>query len=73
MLRISSTVRVAPVRGALAAKELGGSLVAQSDGPGKGAVFTLALPRLRHASALSARSREILATLLDFPAQNAEK
>jgi ligand-binding sensor domain-containing protein/signal transduction histidine kinase len=30
--------------GALAAKELGGSLTVESDGPGKGAVFTLALP-----------------------------
>src|SRR5437879_473033 len=30
--------------GALAAKEMGGSLTAQSDGPGKGAVFTLELP-----------------------------
>jgi ligand-binding sensor domain-containing protein/signal transduction histidine kinase len=30
--------------GALAAKELGGSLVAQSDGPGKGATFVLELP-----------------------------
>ncbi len=31
--------------GALAAKELKGSLVGHSDGPGKGAVFTLTLPR----------------------------
>jgi PAS domain S-box-containing protein len=31
--------------GALAAKELGGSLTAYSDGPGKGARFTLELPR----------------------------
>src|ERR1041384_8015344 len=30
--------------GALAAKELGGSLTVASDGPGKGAVFTLPLP-----------------------------
>jgi signal transduction histidine kinase len=30
--------------GALAAKEMGGSLTAQSDGPGTGAVFTLELP-----------------------------
>jgi ligand-binding sensor domain-containing protein/signal transduction histidine kinase len=30
--------------GALAAKELGGSLSAHSEGPGKGATFTLALP-----------------------------
>jgi signal transduction histidine kinase len=30
--------------GALAAKELGGALTARSDGPGKGAVFTLSLP-----------------------------
>jgi signal transduction histidine kinase len=30
--------------GALAAKELGGTLTAHSDGPGQGAVFTLALP-----------------------------
>jgi signal transduction histidine kinase len=30
--------------GALAAKELGGTLVAQSDGPGTGATFTLELP-----------------------------
>jgi signal transduction histidine kinase len=30
--------------GALAAKELGGALVAHSDGPGKGATFTLELP-----------------------------
>jgi C4-dicarboxylate-specific signal transduction histidine kinase len=31
--------------GALAAKELGGTLTAQSDGPGKGAIFTLELAR----------------------------
>ena len=30
--------------GALAAKEMGGALVAQSEGPGKGATFTLELP-----------------------------
>jgi C4-dicarboxylate-specific signal transduction histidine kinase len=30
--------------GALAAKDLGGSLSARSDGPGRGAIFTLALP-----------------------------
>src|SRR5262249_24338231 len=30
--------------GALAAKELGGRLTAHSDGPGKGAVFTLEFP-----------------------------
>jgi PAS domain S-box-containing protein len=30
--------------GALAAKELGGALLVQSDGPGQGAVFTLELP-----------------------------
>ena len=30
--------------GALAAKEMGGTLLARSDGPGKGAEFTLALP-----------------------------
>lgn len=30
--------------GALAAKELGGTLTAHSDGPGRGAVFTLTLP-----------------------------
>jgi signal transduction histidine kinase len=30
--------------GALAAKEMGGSLAVQSDGPGKGATFTLELP-----------------------------
>jgi C4-dicarboxylate-specific signal transduction histidine kinase len=30
--------------GALAAKEMGGTLVAQSDGPGTGASFTLSLP-----------------------------
>jgi signal transduction histidine kinase len=29
---------------ALAAKELGGALLAQSDGPGQGATFTLELP-----------------------------
>jgi signal transduction histidine kinase len=34
--------------GALTAKELGGALIARSDGPGKGAMFTLELPcRLR--------------------------
>jgi PAS domain S-box-containing protein len=31
--------------GALAAKELGGTLTAFSDGPGRGAIFTLELPR----------------------------
>jgi C4-dicarboxylate-specific signal transduction histidine kinase len=31
--------------GALVAKELGGALRAHSDGPGKGAIFTLELPR----------------------------
>jgi signal transduction histidine kinase len=30
--------------GALAANEMGGSLIADSDGPGKGAKFTLELP-----------------------------
>jgi signal transduction histidine kinase len=30
--------------GALAAREMGGALWAQSDGPGKGATFTLELP-----------------------------
>jgi signal transduction histidine kinase len=30
--------------GAIAAKNLGGTLTAQSDGPGKGATFTLELP-----------------------------
>src|SRR4029077_12877697 len=30
--------------GALAAKEMGGSLTVQSDGPGEGAIFTLELP-----------------------------
>jgi PAS domain S-box-containing protein len=33
--------------GALAAKEIGGSLTAHSDGPGKGATFTLELPTQR--------------------------
>jgi PAS domain S-box-containing protein len=33
--------------GALAARELGGSLVAQSDGPGTGATFTLELPAVK--------------------------
>lgn len=33
--------------GALAAKELGGSLTAHSDGPGLGATFTLELPKAR--------------------------
>jgi signal transduction histidine kinase len=36
--------------GALAAKELGGSLTAQSDGPGKGASFTLTLPLQKRGS-----------------------
>ena len=31
--------------GALAAKDMGGALIAHSDGPGKGATFTLELPR----------------------------
>src|SRR4051812_12019610 len=33
--------------GALAAKELGGTLLAQSEGPGKGATFILELPKER--------------------------
>lgn len=37
---------------ALAIKELGGSLVAQSDGPGTGAIFTLTLP-LTHPNSAS--------------------
>lgn len=36
--------------GALAAKELGGSLTVHSDGPGKGAVFTLELPFKPHSA-----------------------
>jgi PAS domain S-box-containing protein len=36
--------------GALAAKELGGVLTAQSDGPDKGATFTLELPKTRPPS-----------------------
>ena len=38
---------------ALAAKELGGSLVANSEGPGKGAVFTLDIPVDRPAATVS--------------------
>ena len=34
---------------ALAAKEMGGSLTVQSDGPGKGATFTLELPESQPA------------------------
>jgi two-component system NtrC family sensor kinase len=37
--------------GALAAKELGGTLTAESDGPGKGATFVLELPVEHKASA----------------------
>ena len=37
--------------GALAAKEMGGSLTAHSDGPGRGATFTLELPQLAPSSA----------------------
>jgi C4-dicarboxylate-specific signal transduction histidine kinase len=37
--------------GAIAAKELGGSLSVRSDGPGRGAVFTLELPTERSAQA----------------------
>jgi len=37
--------------GALAAKEMGGSLKVHSDGPGKGAVFTLELPIEQESSA----------------------
>jgi ligand-binding sensor domain-containing protein/signal transduction histidine kinase len=40
--------------GALAAKELGGSLTVASDGPGKGSVFTLALPCEKPGAAPSA-------------------
>ena len=36
--------------GALAAKELGGSLTTQSDGPGKGATFVIELPKKRPQS-----------------------
>jgi signal transduction histidine kinase len=35
--------------GALAAKEMGGSLTARSDGPGQGATFTLELPQITTA------------------------
>ncbi|MBL8229872.1 MAG: HAMP domain-containing protein [Bryobacterales bacterium] len=43
--------------GALAAKDLGGSLSVQTDGPGQGAVFTLELPiRRESAKERSARS-----------------
>lgn len=38
--------------GALAAKELGGSLLVHSDGPGRGAVFTLVLPLAAAASSI---------------------
>jgi signal transduction histidine kinase len=38
--------------GALAAKEMGGSLVAWSEGPGRGATFTLELPREKGAAAI---------------------
>jgi C4-dicarboxylate-specific signal transduction histidine kinase len=38
---------------ALAAKELGGSLVANSEGPGKGAIFTLDIPVERAAATAS--------------------
>ena len=34
-----------------AAKEMGGSLAASSDGPGQGATFTLELPAIREADA----------------------
>jgi two-component system, NtrC family, sensor kinase len=37
---------------ALAAKEMGGLLVAHSDGPGRGAVFTLELPLAPPTNAL---------------------
>ena len=43
--------------GANAAKEMGGTLTAHSDGPGKGAEFTLELP-----TAAPARQEEHLAT-----------
>jgi signal transduction histidine kinase len=38
--------------GALAAKEMGGSLAAFSEGPGRGATFTLELPMQREKSNL---------------------
>jgi two-component system NtrC family sensor kinase len=38
--------------GALAAKEMGGALLAQSDGPGLGATFTLEIPLKPVASAI---------------------
>jgi signal transduction histidine kinase len=41
--------------GALAAKEMGGSLAAHSEGPGTGALFTLELP-LSHKTAVSERN-----------------
>jgi PAS domain S-box-containing protein len=44
--------------GALAAKELGGQLTAQSDGAGKGAVFTLELP-LGTANAVSSVAKAV--------------
>ena len=39
--------------GALAAKEMGGSLTVHSDGPGQGAAFTLELPVQPESGSLS--------------------
>lgn len=48
--------------GALAAKELGGTLTAHSEGPGRGATFTLQLPVQRPAPSVA--SSEIVASKL---------
>ena len=58
------------VAGALAAKEMGGSLSAHSDGVGQGATFTLELPCRAGENAITVAEAEVAAcTLLPYDEQ----
>jgi PAS domain S-box-containing protein len=47
--------------GALAAKQMGGALIAHSDGPGQGATFTLELPSSANEDSASAFEKKVVA------------